>query len=124
MESPADLDAPLLVACLCAAWCGTCRDYRAVFDALERRFGAQALCLWVDIEDEEDTLGDVDVVDFPTLLIAREDTVLFFGPVTPHPQTAQRLVDSARLGELAELRCAELIGLPARLRQRALQIRR
>ena len=25
-----------LVACLCAAWCGSCRDYRATFDALSR----------------------------------------------------------------------------------------
>ena len=27
-----------LVACLCAAWCGTCRDYRAGFEALAARF--------------------------------------------------------------------------------------
>ena len=24
----------LLVACLCAQWCGTCREYRSAFDRL------------------------------------------------------------------------------------------
>ena len=25
--------------CLCAGWCGTCRDYRALFDALAQAAG-------------------------------------------------------------------------------------
>ena len=33
MSQPPILD----VVCLCAEWCGTCRDYRATFDALKLR---------------------------------------------------------------------------------------
>jgi len=108
--------APLLVACLCAAWCDTCGQYRTLFDALAREFAAQARFAWVDIEDHEAALGNVDVEDFPTLLIARGDAICFFGPVLPHVQTAQRLVQAALHNELSTLADAQLAGLPARVR--------
>ena len=63
----------LLVACLCAAWCGTCREYRATFEALSGGFAGEADFAWVDVEDEADALGDLDIENFPTLLIADAD---------------------------------------------------
>jgi thioredoxin 1 len=106
----------LLVACLCARWCGTCRDYVPVLDALARLHGAALHCVWVDIEDHADALGDIDVEDFPTLLLARGDSVLFFGPITPQPVTLGRLVDSALAGGLPVATDANLAGLPAKVR--------
>ena len=103
----------LLVSCLCAAWCGSCRDYRATFDALATRFASSADFAWVDVEDEADALGELDIENFPTLLIADGDTLRFFGVVTPQPQTAERLIKSALDGEL--LAPAD-VGLVARVR--------
>ena len=108
--------APLLVACLCARWCGTCRDYEPVLAALASTHGPALATAWVDIEDEADALGDIDVEDFPTLLIARGDAVLFFGPVTPQPATLGRLVQSALAGELSTLADAKLAALAASVR--------
>ncbi|MBK6654434.1 thioredoxin family protein [Zoogloea sp.] len=82
-----------LVACLCAAWCGTCRDYRAGFDALAARF-PEARFLWLDVEDDADLVDDYDVENFPTLLIQRDDTVLFFGTMLPHLELLQRTLES------------------------------
>ena len=82
-----------LVACLCAAWCGTCRDYREGFQALAERF-PNARFLWLDVEDDADILDDYDVENFPTLLIQRHDSVLFFGPMLPHHEILQRTVES------------------------------
>ena len=95
-------DAPrrLLVSCLCAGWCGSCRDYRATFDALAVQLAASADFAWIDVEDEADALGDLDIDNFPTLLIAEGDTLRFLGVVTPQPQTAERLIRSAIAGEL------------------------
>jgi hypothetical protein len=87
-----------------------------VFDALEHEFHAQADFVWVDIEDDEAALGNVDVEDFPTLLIARGDELAFYGPVLPHAQTAQRLVQEALRGELRAGADAQLAGLPVRVR--------
>jgi thiol-disulfide isomerase/thioredoxin len=90
----------LLVACLCAAWCGSCREYRATFAGLRDSFLGDADFVWVDVEDDADSLGDLDVENFPTLLIAEGASTLFLGPVTPQAQTAERLVRSALAGEL------------------------
>ena len=80
-----------IVACLCAAWCGTCGGYRAVFDALAARHPDQEF-VWIDIEDQAEVVGDLDVDNFPTLLIQRHDTVAFFGTVLPDPALAERLI--------------------------------
>jgi thioredoxin 1 len=82
-----------IVACLCAAWCGTCGSYRAAFDELSSRHPDKVF-LWVDIEDHADVVGDLDVENFPTLLIQRHDTVAFFGTMLPDAGLAHRLVQS------------------------------
>ena len=105
-----------LVACLCAAWCRTCDDYRPTFDALAQEFASDARFVWVDIEDDEAALGGVDVVDFPTLLIANGDAIDFYGPVLPHAQTARQLLQRALKGALGGASDPALAGLPARLR--------
>jgi thioredoxin 1 len=112
-------DAPatdMLVVCLCAEWCGSCREYRQLFDAPAREQAAVARFVWADIEDHGDTLGGVDIENFPTLLIARSDEVLFFGPVTPHAQTLARLVQAAVAGDLAPLPAGQHGELLATLR--------
>ena len=84
------------VVCLCAQWCDTCRDYRAVFDAVGRAHPQQDF-VWVDIEDQSDLVGDVEVETFPTLLIADGPALRFFGPLTPQPQTLARLLEGLPL---------------------------
>ena len=72
---------------------------------------------WVDIEDHDEVLGPVDVLNFPTLLIARAEQVLFFGAVTPHAQTLVRLVQGALEGSVAQAaQDAESQALAARIR--------
>ena len=51
-------DAPWLVACLCAAWCRTCGDYRAVMAEAEQAHPGVRFA-WVDIEDHADALDDI-----------------------------------------------------------------
>lgn len=109
----------LLVACFCAAWCGTCREYAPLFDEAASRAQPTPRIAWIDIEDDPDVLGELDVENFPTLLIARGDDVLFFGPVTPHAQTLARLVRSAGLGQMKPTADAALAGLPRRVRESA-----
>jgi thioredoxin 1 len=82
-----------LVVCLCAEWCGTCRDYRARFDQMQVVF-PDIRFLWIDVEDEAELMGPLDVENFPTLLLASGGSPRFFGPLTPHPETLERLIRS------------------------------
>jgi len=87
-----------IVACLCAAWCGTCTSYRAAFDGLAARHPDKTF-VWIDVEDEADVVGDLDVDNFPTLLVQRGDAVAFFGTMLPDPNVADRLIHAqAALG--------------------------
>lgn len=95
-----------IVACLCAAWCGTCTSYRATFDELASRH-PDKFFVWIDIEDHADIVGDLDVENFPTLLIQHHELVAFFGTMLPDAGVAHRLVlaqsgqSDAELAELA-----------------------
>lgn len=90
LENPA-LPASVLVVCLCAEWCGVCRDYRSRFAQVQAKL-PQAQFLWIDVEDEADLLHPLDVEDFPTLLIAVGNAPRFFGPLTPQAETLERLI--------------------------------
>jgi len=128
MNPPDPSTEPLLVACLCAQWCRTCDAYRdtlaATRDAIRLGHPDRATrFVWVDIEDESELVGDLDIEDFPTLLLARGDEVLFFGPILPHAQTLDRLVRSALDSALPPPTPAALdvdvLALPGRLRDHA-----
>ncbi|HYS13977.1 MAG TPA: thioredoxin family protein [Burkholderiaceae bacterium] len=80
-----------LAVCLCAAWCDTCDAYRPVLERAAQQF-PDARFIWLDIEDHEDLLGPIDVENFPTLLVAVDDDVRFFGTLTPQPETLARVL--------------------------------
>lgn len=84
-------DGHWVVACLCAAWCDVCSNYRASFDAWAADHPDKHF-IWIDIEDQADIVGDLDVENFPTLLIQRNDTVAFYGTVLPDVKIANRLL--------------------------------
>ena len=81
------------VGCLCAEWCGTCREYRSGFEQLAGQFEGVRF-LWLDIEDHAESLGDLDVENFPAILVRRGEWVLFFGVLPPQMGHLRRLVET------------------------------
>ena len=106
----------LLVACLCAQWCGTCRDYRPLFDQLQAEFAA-AQFIWIDIEDEADLVDPVEVDNFPTLLVVADGQARFFGTLTPHIDTLRRILQT----QLSAQRAPSVEPQAQALAQRVLQ---
>jgi thioredoxin 1 len=85
------------VACLCAAWCRVCGSYAQVFDEVRRGWAGQGpgprlAWHWIDIEDESDWLGELDIETFPMLVVADAAAVRFAGPVAPDVHTLRRLL--------------------------------
>lgn len=113
---------PLHIACLCAAWCRLCDQYAPVFEqavsALQAT-GAELRTHWIDIEDEAELLGDLDVETFPTIVVADLQGVRFAGPVAPQPETLQRVLRAALAGATGQAPAdAELLAFATRLRER------
>lgn len=111
-----------IVACLCAAWCDVCRQYRPAFDALAARHPDKRF-VWVDVEDEADIVGDFDVDDFPTLLIQHADTVAFFGSVLPDAGQAHRLLQALQSRTSDELQAESESSAPRRAWQAECNLR-
>ena len=89
-----------LVVCLCAAWCGTCKQYQQSFEALAAQFPEMRF-VWVDVEDEDELAGDLDVETFPTLLIADGKHARFLGPLLPQTAVLARLLASLQADALS-----------------------
>lgn len=106
----------LLIACFCAAWCRTCDDYVQVFDRLQAAFGPRADFAWVDIEDQSDVLDNVDVENFPTLLISDVHRVYFWGTLLPHEGVAIQMVERALAGDFPASTAPDIALVNQRLR--------
>jgi thioredoxin-like negative regulator of GroEL len=89
--------APQLL-CLCAAWCRLCDDYAAVFQQVVELLRADWPLLrarWIDIEDEAELVGDLDIETFPTVVLLAGAELRFAGTLTPQATTLERVVRSA-----------------------------
>ena len=113
----------LRVTCLCAEWCTSCREYRSGFDGLAAGL-PQVRFRWLDIEDEAEALGDLDVENFPTLLIGRAGFVLFYGPMLPQHKHLRRMIEQLLPLSLDESREHALSGEAHRAWQENADLRR
>ncbi len=82
---------PAVVA-LCAAWCDTCTEFRATLERIAQA-RPDVLFVWLDIEDDSEICGDIDVENFPTLAIYRGERLLHYGVSLPLEGTVRRLID-------------------------------
>jgi thioredoxin 1 len=83
--------------CLCAEWCHVCREWRETFSQAAAAY-PEIRFAWVDVEDEAEAMGDLDIETFPTLLIARDDQPFFLGPIQPSGSQLTRLIASLTQG--------------------------
>jgi len=92
-KSTAETQLPdeFLVICLCAEWCGVCRDYKPAFLTLTTQFPDTRFC-WFDIEERADDLGELDIENFPMIIIRRHRWVLFYGAIQPRLSHLKKLI--------------------------------
>ena len=50
--------------------------------------------LWRDIEEDAECLGNLEIEDFPTILVRRREWVLFFGTMLPQAEHLRRLIET------------------------------
>jgi thioredoxin reductase (NADPH) len=108
---------PLVAVLFCAAWCDTCTEFRASFERLAAA-RPDVMFVWLDIEDDSDICGDVDVENFPTLAIFHGDRLLHFGVSLPQEGNMARLIAQyARHGAPAVAPTAALTHMASQLRR-------
>jgi thioredoxin reductase (NADPH) len=110
--------APLVVVSLCAAWCDTCSEFRASFERIAAA-RPDSVFAWLDIEDDSDACGEIEVENFPTLAIYRGEVLLHFGVSLPLEAAVGRLVDEMATRTAGAPDAPEaVLRLPAALKRR------
>ena len=105
---------PLVVA-LCAAWCDTCNEFRTTLERIAKA-RPDLFFLWLDIEDDSEICGDIDVENFPTLAIYRGARLLHYGVSLPQEGTVARLIDGIAERREADAAAPQAVrDLPKRL---------
>jgi thioredoxin 1 len=105
----------LVVVSFCAAWCDTCNEFRRAYERIAAA-RPQAAFVWLDIEDDADVAGDIDVENFPTLAVYRGGVPVHFGVALPHESTVLRLLDALAGSASAMRQAPPPVGdLPARM---------
>ena len=87
------------VICLCAAWCRTCDSYRPDLAELAGREQGVRF-VWLDVEDDAEWLGDLDIETFPTLLVLARETPVFLAALPPQIGVFERTLQALRAGEV------------------------
>lgn len=108
---------PFLVVGFCAAWCNTCAEFRAAFDALADG-RPDASFVWLDIEDDADVAGDIDIENFPTIAVYHGDRPLHFGVSLPQRGVVARVLEALDASSRTIEADDAVADLPRRLRQR------
>ncbi len=84
---------PLHVACRCDAWCRLSEGDAPVFGQALQPLRTQHPGLrvhWIDIADEIEMLGDLNVETFLIIVVADDRQIRLTGPLTPQPETLRR----------------------------------
>lgn len=111
----AERAAPVVIA-LCAAWCDTCSDFRATLERIAQT-RPKMLFVWLDIEDDSEICGDIDIENFPTLAIYRGERLLHYGVSLPLEGTVSRLIDEIAARQDSVVAAPQaVLELPQRLR--------
>lgn len=93
---------PLLVIVCCAQWCGVCREFKQPLQDLASRV-PQHQFIWIDVEDTDLWEDEIDIENFPTVLVVDQGGQQYFcGPIEPHIRALQKLVESFQEGAAAK----------------------
>lgn len=82
----------LWVVCLCAAWCGTCREMANTLAQLAADW-PELIFISLDIERDSAFVDSLDIDDFPTFAIFKGKVLVHYGVSLPQPALIRRLIE-------------------------------
>ncbi|WP_101049311.1 thioredoxin family protein [Macromonas nakdongensis] len=113
--------AEVWVVCLCAQWCHVCRGLQPVFAQMHQRL-PEVRWAWLDIEDHDEALGELDITTFPTYLIGSDQGVLHFAAGPTHADALEYFVRPYLRGAVAPQALTHLLHLVDQVRFQALKL--
>jgi thioredoxin 1 len=95
-----------------AGWCGPCRMFAPVFERASERY-PDAVFGKVDTEAQPELAGGFGISSIPTLMIIRDNIVLYAEPGALPEPALEELITRAREIDMDEVRASLAAGAPA-----------
>lgn len=85
-----------------ASWCGPCRSFAPIFEEASNRY-PDIVFGKVNTENERALAGSFHIRSIPTLVIIREQVVIFAQPGALPASALQEIIDQAQALDMAEV---------------------
>jgi thioredoxin 1 len=85
-----------------ASWCGPCRQFGPVFEAASEQ-NADIVFGKVDTEDQQQLAATFNIMSIPTLMIFRENVLIFSQPGSLPAEALDNLIEQVRALDMVEV---------------------
>ncbi len=86
-----------------APWCGPCRSFAPVYEQISAKY-PDVVFAKVNTEEEQDLAAHFQIRSIPTLMLFREQIILFAQPGALPGAALEQIVDKAKSLDMAEVR--------------------
>jgi thioredoxin 1 len=86
-----------------ASWCGPCRQFAPVFESASESH-SDIVFAKVDTEQERELAGHFQIRSIPTLMVFRQQIIVFSQPGSLPPAALESLIENVRALDMDEVR--------------------
>jgi len=85
-----------------APWCGPCRSFAPIFEAAAEKY-PDVLFAKVNTEDQQELAGSFNIRSIPTLMVFRENIIVFSQPGALPASALDQVIQSAKSLDMQEV---------------------
>lgn len=87
-----------------APWCGPCKSFAPTFEAFAQAHKDEAIFAKVNTEEEEELAAHFQIRSIPTLMVFREQVVVFMQPGVLPESALEQLLEQVKTLDMVQVR--------------------
>ena len=96
-------DNPFVIIDFWAPWCGPCQSFAPVYEQISEKY-PDIVFAKVNTEEEQEIAAQFNIRSIPTLMIFRDQIIIYAEPGALPAQTFEQLIEQAKALDMDEVR--------------------